>query len=138
MTSGREVVTQPRLFTGLQTSVWPGQTSSSKASRRAGPEAKASPAQAVFGQEITDPARRTWKYRREKMKLRQAALPGGLAGVRPRMCPVTTRVLAGCSHPLLRVWKVLETRGWIRIPHNPGGDSGGSFIENIPNILNYS
>lgn len=39
---------------------------------------------------------------------------------------------------LLRAWKVLEIRGWIRAPHNPGGGgSGTNVIEKIPNVLNY-
>lgn len=51
---------------------------------RARTEAKDSPAQAALGQDITDPAVRTWKCRRAKMKRRHAALTGGLAWAIPR------------------------------------------------------
>lgn len=91
---GQKAVTQCRPFPGRQAPVWPGNTWSSKASRESSIRGSGLPAQAASGQEITDPAVRTWKHRGDKRKPRQAAPPGGLAWASSRRCPVTTESLS--------------------------------------------
>lgn len=133
---GQKAVTQRRPFPGRQAPVWPGNTWSSKASRESRIRGSGLPAQAASGQEITDPAVRTWKHRGDKRKPRQAAPPGGLAWASSRRCPVPQSPCP-MQASSLQSWNAPQTRGWSKAPLNPGGDPRACVIKKIPNIFNY-